>query len=98
MIAWPRRWSPMQPVKSMDLRRPNGAQLRPHRRALTIVLSLLAVAGASGGVQLMIGAYTPPVRDLEPLGLNSWLLPGVWLMASVAIPSAVAAVQAARGG
>ena len=34
--------------------------------------------------------------DLAPLGLDSWVLPGIWLMASVVVPSTVAAVAVWR--
>lgn len=64
----------------------------PHRRTLTAVLALLALAGAAGAGQLVVGVSTPPVEDLEPLGLTTWVLPGIWLLVSVAVPSAVAAV------
>lgn len=56
----------------------------------------MAVAGFAGAVQLASGTFTPPVSDLEPLGLDSWVLPGVWLGATVGVPSAVAAILAVR--
>ena len=34
--------------------------------------------------------------DLEPLGLTSWVLPGIWLFASVAVPCVTASVLALR--
>ncbi len=46
---------------------------------------------------LVSGRGTPPVAVLEPLGLTSWVLPGWWLTASVAVPSAAAAYLAWRG-
>lgn len=61
------------------------------RRWLVGVEGFVAVAGAAGAVQLFTGTFTPPVSDLEPLGLTSWRLPAVWLFASVAVPSALAA-------
>ena len=36
------------------------------------------------------------MSDLEPLGLESWKLPAVWLLCSVGIPSTVALVSAVR--
>jgi len=63
----------------------------PHRRTLMAAESVVAVAGAAGAVQLWQGAYTPPVEDIERLGLTTWRLPGAWLFVSVAVPSATAA-------
>lgn len=57
---------------------------------------LVVVGAVSGTIQLVTGTAVPPVEDLEPLGLNSWVLPGVWLFASVAVPSTVAAWLAWR--
>lgn len=69
-----------------------------HRfRWLFIVVEGLVAVGAVGGtVQLVTGTAAPPVDDLEPLGLTSWVLPGVWLFASVAVPSTLAAWLAWR--
>ncbi|MGV8965879.1 MAG: hypothetical protein ACOH2F_06330 [Cellulomonas sp.] len=47
-------------------------------------------------MQLLTGTFTPPVTDLEPLGLTSWTLPGAWLFATVAVPSSAAAWLAWR--
>lgn len=70
---------------------------RRRRRLLAAVAGLTSVAAWAGAAQLALGVYTPPVSDLEPLGLHSWLLPGVWLAASVAVPCLVVAVLALRG-
>jgi hypothetical protein len=69
-----------------------------HRfRWIFIVVEGFVVVGAlSGTLQLLTGTATPPVEDLEPLGLTSWVLPGLWLFASVAVPSTVAAWLAWR--
>jgi hypothetical protein len=56
----------------------------------------MAVAALGGGVMLAANLGAPPVEWLEPLGLSSWVLPGVWLTASVAVPSAAAACLAVR--
>ena len=53
--------------------------------------------GLGGGLMLMSGQGTPPLEALEPLGLSSWVLPGLWLTASVAVPSGTAAYLAWRG-
>jgi hypothetical protein len=74
----------------------HGSQRRsdpawPHRRALAVLAGLTSIAGIAGSIQLLAGVATPPVGDLPP-GLSTWVLPGVWLLASVGIPSGVAAV------
>lgn len=66
------------------------------RRATGAVAGLTAVAATVGSVQLLTGTFTPPVSDLSPLGLESWVLPGLWLAASVAVPCAGTAVLAWR--
>lgn len=58
--------------------------------------SLVAAAGLAGAIQLGTGTFTPPVSDIESLGLTSWVVPGVWLFASVAVPSGAAAWLAWR--
>ena len=46
---------------------------------------------------VMLGAgFTPPVSMLNPIGLTSWVLPGLWLFATAAVPSAVVAGLAWR--
>ena len=66
----------------------------PFRRTFVVAGALLALAGAAGAVQLIAGVSTPPVDDLDPLGLHSWVLPGIWLFVAVAVPGAVVAVLA----
>ncbi|UWZ47793.1 hypothetical protein [Dactylosporangium matsuzakiense] len=60
----------------------------PWRRTLGLVAGVTSVAAIGGAVQLITGTYTPPVSDLEPVGLHSWVVPGLWLAASVAVPCA----------
>lgn len=67
-----------------------------YRRTFIGAGAFLALAGAAGAVQLMAGEATPPVDDLDPLGLHSWVLPGIWLLVSVAVPWAVVTVLATR--
>lgn len=67
------------------------------RRTLGAVAALTGAAAAVGSVQLLTGTFTPPVSDLRPLGLESWVLPGLWLAASVGVPCTVTAVLAWRG-
>ncbi|QTE27985.1 hypothetical protein [Pengzhenrongella sicca] len=68
----------------------------PHRRTFITAESLVAIGGVVGAAQLVTGTVAPPVTDLAPLGLTSWVLPGVWLAATVAVPSATAAWLAWR--
>ena len=83
-------------------RRPGGRHLvrRPWRRTFVAVEGLVAVAGAAGTVQLLAGIATPPDATLDPLasfGVSGWELPALWLFASVAVPSAMAAGAALHG-
>lgn len=66
------------------------------QRTLGIVAGVTALAGLAGAVQLVTGTFTPPVSDLDPLGLDSWVLPGLWLATSVAVPCGVVALLAWR--
>jgi hypothetical protein len=75
---------------------PVATPTRRHRGLLVTIESAMAVFGLGGGVMLVSGFGTPPVEALAPLGLSSWVLPGVWLTASVAVPSATAAYLAWR--
>jgi hypothetical protein len=68
----------------------------PWRRTLGLVSAVTGVAALTGSVQLMTGTFTPPVSDLRPLGLHSWVLPGLWLATSVALPCGVTAARAWR--
>jgi hypothetical protein len=70
----------------------------PFRRTFLAVESVVAVSGLAGAIQLWDGTYAPPVSNLDPLGLDSWRLPAVWLFATVAVPSGVAAASALRRG
>jgi hypothetical protein len=67
-----------------------------YQRSIVGIETAMAVFGLGGGVMLMSGHWTPPVEALNPLGLSSWVLPGMWLTASVAVPSATAAYLAWR--
>jgi len=68
----------------------------PGRWAFVVAEGAIALAGVAGAVQLAAGRFTPPVSDLDALGLDGWTLPGVWLFATVAIPSGAAAWLAWR--
>ena len=67
----------------------------PSRYALTALAGLTAMGGVAGAVQLALSLTTPPV-DVLPFGLASWLLPALWLFASVGLPSGVACVLVGR--
>lgn len=71
-----------------------GGRLR--LRALGAVAGLTSLAAWIGAVQLAVGLYAPPVADLQPLRLHSWLLPAIWLAASVAVPCLIVTVLAVR--
>jgi len=57
----------------------------PYRRTTIAVGGMTALAGYAGTWQLVAGVATPPDTDLPP-GLHSWVLPGLWLCATVAVP------------
>jgi hypothetical protein len=61
-----------------------------------IVEAFVAIGGTVGAVQLLTGTFTPPVKDLEPLGLTSWRLPACWLFATTALPAIAAVACAVR--
>ena len=67
---------------------------RPFRKTFMLVEGLTALGGVIGSVMLISGTGTPPVSVLKPVGLRSWVLPGLWLFATAAVPSAVAAALA----
>lgn len=76
---------------------PVATPTRGHRHLMVTVESAVALFGLGGGIMLMSGHGTPPLDALAPLGLSTWALPGVWLTASVAVPSGAAAYLAWRG-
>ena len=73
-----------------------GSRRVPLRRTILVLSGVTAVGAAVGVSELLTGTFTPPVRDLEPLGLHSWVLPGLWLLASVGVPCSLTAWWAAR--
>ena len=64
---------------------PAVTRTRRHRRSLVAIESTMAVFGLGGGIMLVSGYGAPPVEALAPLGLSTWVLPGLWLTASVAV-------------
>ena len=67
-----------------------------HRVPIALVAGLTSVGATAGAAMLVTNGFDMPVEDLETLGLESWVLPGIWLFASVAVPCATAAVLALR--
>jgi hypothetical protein len=76
-------------------RRPLPDRVCRYRRIFVAAESLVALSGLAGTIQLIAGIATPPTSDL-PFGLSSWVLPGLWLFATVPLPATVAAVLAYR--
>jgi len=72
------------------------ARTYPFRRTFVIAEALIAVNAVIGTIMLLTNTFAPDVSVLRPLGLHSWTLPGLWLFASVAAPSAWAGWAAAR--
>lgn len=65
------------------------------RRSMSAFEIVLATAALVGAVQLFADVATPPDSQL-PFGLHSWVWPAVWLLATVCVPSALAAVALVR--
>jgi hypothetical protein len=85
------------PLDTVTATRPTTIGRRtPFRRTFVLIESLVALGGLMGTAQLLTGTLTPPVSVLAPLGLSSWVLPGLWLFGTVAVPSVTAAVMAWR--
>ncbi len=66
------------------------------RWPIVALASFTAVGAVGGSVSMLLGQGTPPIEDLEPLGLTTWTLPGLWLLVTVAVPCGVAAWLAIR--
>jgi hypothetical protein len=67
------------------------ARRYPFRRTFVATEAVIGVSALAGTWMLLTDTYTPDVAVLEPLGLDSWTLPGVWLFASAAAPALTAA-------
>lgn len=68
----------------------------PFRRTFTVAEAVVGASAFAGTWMLLTDTYTPDVAVLEPLGLASWRLPGLWLFASAAAPAGSAAWLAWR--
>ena len=58
----------------------------PFRKTFVLIPSLVALGGLMGTGQLLTGTLTPPVSVIEPIGLSSWTLPGLWLFGPWSCP------------
>lgn len=80
---------------------PGERAVRTRARLIRVVLAVLelfvGVGAAYGGVMLIRDSWGLPVSDLAPLPLDSWVLPGLALLASVAVPMLAAAYVVTRG-
>lgn len=71
---------------------------RATMRVLAAFETLLAASAVYGGISLIAGApgFAMPVEWLSPLGLTSWVLPGIALVVAVGGALALASVFAWR--
>ncbi|GLY38202.1 hypothetical protein Amsp01_042260 [Amycolatopsis sp. NBRC 101858] len=74
------------------------ARTRATMRVLAAFETLFAASAVYGGISLIAGApgFAMPVEWLEPLGLTSWVLPGIALALAVGGALAGASVFAWR--
>lgn len=75
--------------------RPEPTTPGPLRAVFVGVEGLVGMAAVAGTGQLLADIATPPDKDL-PFGWQDWTVPGVWLFATVALPSLLAAALALR--
>ncbi len=87
------------------LHAPHPPRTRPARpargwpgNALLLVLVLVALNAGYGGVGLMVNGMGMPDEWLEHLPVDTWVLPGVALLLTVAVPQALVAVAVWRAG
>ncbi len=60
---------------------------RKRRWLLEVILALLGIQAFYGGIQLIRDAFDFPIDWLEPLPFDSWVIPGLLLMALIGVPS-----------
>jgi hypothetical protein len=81
---------------------PHPTPTRPARgrpgNTLLVVLVLVALNAVHGGVGLMVNGMGMPDEWLEHLPVDTWVLPGVALLLTVAAPQALAALAVWRAG
>lgn len=74
---------------------PQGWDVAPRRGwaggALLVVLLFVAANAVYGGIGLMVNGMGMPLEWVERLPVDTWTLPGVALLLTVAVPQLVAA-------
>jgi len=60
---------------------------RKRRWLLEVILALLGIQAFYGGIQLMRDAFEFPLDWLDPLPFESWVIPGLLLMALIGVPA-----------
>lgn len=84
------------------LHAPHPPRTRPARgwpgNALLVVLVLVALNAVYGGIGLVVNGMGMPGEWLEHLPVDTWVLPGVALLLTVAVPQALAALEVWRAG
>ena len=60
---------------------------RKRRWLLEVILAVLGIQAFYGGIQLMRDAFAFPVDWLDPLPFDSWVIPGLLLMALIGVPA-----------
>jgi hypothetical protein len=77
-----------------------GRDRDPWLLALAGLDALIALLALWGGIELVVGAaaFQLPAEWLVPLGLHTWVLPGIALIVVIGGSMAVAAVSSWRGG
>jgi hypothetical protein len=54
---------------------------------IEVVLAILGIQAFYGGVQLLRDGFGLPLEWLDPLPLDSWVIPGLLLMLLIGVPS-----------
>ncbi len=60
---------------------------RKRRWVLEVILAVLGIQAFYGGVQLISDAFEFPIDWLDPLPFDSWVIPGLLLMALIGVPA-----------
>jgi hypothetical protein len=80
-------------MMSADASEAAAVRTRPVAWWLLVALEVvIAVSAVYGGIGLMVNGLGMPGDWLEATPFDSWTLPGVFLLAAVAVPMSVAAV------
>ena len=79
---------------TVDASRTPGSRTRPVAWWLLVPLEvLIAVNALYGGIDLMVNGMGMPPNWLDATPFDSWMLPCVLLLVSVAVPMSIAAVR-----